>query len=110
MTLSNLQTSDMAQFQTIIDLSIAEVTLMLKDTADQSQHANKLEALCGIIAFYKYTLLQVCNQPDQIRALDITVVNSSKDNLNFAKQLKEDAMLSVRDLLVDNHFYFGSVI
>lgn len=110
MTLSNLPKTEAEQFLSIVDLSIAEVTIMLKDIVDQIQYANQLEALCGAIAFYKYTLLEICNQPDQIRALDITVVNSHKNNLALAKQLKEEAMLAVRDLLVDNHFYFRSVI
>lgn len=108
--LANIDIDQIKQYIPIVDLSINEVNVMLKNNIDYEVNANRLESLCGAVAYYKYVLTQVCNQPEQIKAQDITISNSNQKNLLIAKQIRDDAFICVSDLIKDNNFYFRSVL
>lgn len=98
-----------AGFTELIEQSIKEVSSMLREGILPSEHEASIIHLCSAICCYRYCLQKLLNQPDNVRAADISVSHNSGKMLENAKRIKDEAVISAKGILKDDNFYFGRV-
>lgn len=97
------------KYTDFVSASMSELSLMLDWDKVTEQDCTRLSHAAGANAFYIYILSQLCSEPRQLRALDITIDNGGEARLKYAIQIREDSLMLISDLLISSSFYFGGV-
>lgn len=92
----------------LIDLAISEVTMMLRPGAYTPANHDRLCHACAAFAYYKYVLVTATKALD-FTAGDIKMSPPSAALLTLARQLRDDAVGSIADLVDVDGFAFVQV-
>lgn len=93
----------------ICENAMHELISMLKDTTDPAD-PRLVKAAAGI-AYYEYALycLTNPNEPESLKAGDVSIKNNKSESLNIAKTIKDAGLDGISDLIVDKSFGVWSV-
>ncbi len=92
----------------LVKLAIMEISVRLKDSACDIKNHDRICHACAAAAYYKYTVVTSANEHD-FTVGDIKFSAKAAANLTLAKQLRDDAVGSIADLLEPSDFAFVQV-
>lgn len=92
----------------LVKLAIAEISVRLKESACVAKNHDRICHACAAAAYYKYTVVAASNEND-FTVGDIKFSAKAASNLVLAKQLRDDAIGSIADLLEPTDFAFVQV-
>lgn len=107
--LADLSTEQAPKFEYLVPFSMEQLKKRLSQEPKTENDIQLTEYACSCFCFYQYCLLLSCKTPQQIQMLNLSVKNDVAHLLQTARQMKEEAILSIRHLCKDNNFYFGGV-
>ncbi len=92
----------------LVKLAIAELNVRLKSDACTNKNHDRICHACAALAYYKYTIVTAANERD-FTIGDVKISPHSAADLALAKQLRDDAIGSIADLLEPSGFAFVQV-
>lgn len=105
-TMAQVSEAEAQQYDSIINVSMHEVGLMLKDDAEIGGNADIIEYLCAAIAYYKYALIISSNNPQSFKAQDIAINCNNKAVIENAFCVRDNALTLAASFICDNSFCF----
>lgn len=96
-----------SKYNSIIEISILEALKMIKDDTDFKLNDTIIHYLCGVIAYYRYTLL-IDGALTDVKMGDISIKTNKSDKIHIAKKIMDDAIALACDILNDN-YYFSAI-
>ncbi len=92
----------------LVALAIAEVSVMLKSGTCTGENHERIYHACAAFAYYKYAI--VCaTRATGFTAGDMRISLPDADTVMLAKQLRDDALGSIADLVDGGDFAFMQV-
>ncbi len=106
--LADIDATTARQNSIVVELAISEVNLMLKSGACNVDTHDRLCHACAAVAYYKYAVL-LATRESGFTVGDIKMSALSVNNVTVAKQLRDDAIGSIADLIDCDSFAFVQV-
>ena len=106
--LAELDEYQARQEEPLVQLAIGEVSVMLRPGACTPETHDRICHACAALAYHKYAVVQATREQG-FSAGDIRVTPMSADQLAVARQLREDALGSIADLVDAGCFAFLQV-
>ena len=92
----------------LVTLAIAEVSVMLKKSACTAENHERIYHACAAFAYYKYAI--VCaTRSTGFSAGDMRISLPDANTVMLAKQLRDDALGAIADLVDGGEFAFVQV-
>lgn len=109
-TLAGLS-EEASKYEGLVRLTTDEWLQKLKPESIVPENETRIKTLIVTIAYCRYILLESIQNSESFRVGDVSVTPQSNLSANRAIQLKNETILSCKDLFSDNgSFYFGAVI
>lgn len=108
--MASLNLDDAAEYLSLIELSILEVQARIKADIIPEEHDLLLTNLAAAICCYKYIVAISLSEPMSVKGLNVTLQTDSRSKINHAKLIKNEAVISAKQLLKDDDFFFGRMI
>ncbi len=92
----------------LVALAIAEVSVMLKKDACTADNHDRIYHACAAFAYYKYAIV-TATRSTGFSAGEMRVSLPDADTVMLARQLRDDALGSIADLVEGGDFAFMQV-
>ena len=106
--LAELGETEARRQEPLVQLAIAEVAVMLRPEACTPENHDRICHACAAFAYDKYSVVQATRE-QEFSAGDIRITPMSADRVMIARQLRDDALGSIADLVETNRFAFLQV-
>lgn len=106
--LADLDASEARSAQPLVEMSVAEVTLMLRSGACTDETHDRIAHACAAVAYYKYAVVCALRE-GSVTVGDVKLTPAAAGTLTVAKQLRDDALGSIADLIDNDGFVFEQV-